>query len=84
MGWFTFLRVAQPGPGAAAYALATVRMRYETMIGPGVVAGTFNALQPPQVVHSLMVPMNGLGGLVPGQFVGQPLSDPDRSTTSFG
>ena len=84
MAWFTFLRVSQPGPGAGAYALATKRMRDETMIGTGVVAGSLNPLQPPQVMHGIMLPVGGLGGLSSGQIVGQPLTTPeDVISTSY-
>lgn len=46
--------------------------------GRGRVAGTLNKFQPPSVNVTPVLGIQGLAGIQAGQYVGQPLIDPDQ------
>lgn len=46
--------------------------------GRGRVAGTLNKFQPPQVNVTPVLGVQGLAGIQAGQYVGQPLIDPEQ------
>jgi len=65
-----------PGAGNWVYEPTTERVPLQTIWGNGFLvhwACYFKPLQPPQVYASQTVVQNGLGGLMAGQYVGQPL-----------
>lgn len=76
MAWFRMVKRRQPSPGAMAFAVADFRITHDSAIGGGRVPfAQRNVLQPPQVMQGLGLPVAGLGGVIQGQLVGQPLFD---------
>ena len=65
------------GPGAMNYAYDSLALAESTPIGAGVRQRHFWAsVQTPMFVPSMTVPINGVGGVVHGQTISQPLFDP--------
>lgn len=74
---YTWVRKQLPGPGAMNYAFDTLSLAESSPIGPGVRQRQFwNKLPTPLFVPSPTAPMAGLGGVVHGQTISQPLFDP--------
>lgn len=71
-----------PTPGAQNYAFETLALAEFSPVGWGVRARQFfNVLQPPQLyVNGQALPITGLGGLIAGQVIMQPLIDPYSGT----
>ena len=66
-----------PSPGAMAAAFETLGLVAFTPIGPGIAnrfrGGALDVLQPRPLTSIQAIPLQGLGGLVQGQFILQPL-----------
>lgn len=78
---YTWVRKRLNGPGAMNYAFDTLALAESTPIGPGVRQRTFWAtVQAPLFVTNPLAPYAGLGGVVHGQFIAQPLLDPYNNT----
>lgn len=65
-------------PGTGNYAFESLALNELTPIGPSTnTAGFLKVVQPPQLyVAGRAVPTTGLGGLVAGQVILQPLINP--------
>lgn len=74
---YTWVRKELPGPGASNYAFDSLALAESTPIGPGVRQRQFwTTVSMPLFVAAMSRPMSGLGGIVQGQAILQPLYDP--------
>lgn len=80
---YTWVRKRLNGPGAMNYAFESLALSETTPIGPGVRQRQFWAtVAPPLFVPDVTAPYAGLGGIVSGQTISQPLYNP--YTNSYG
>lgn len=71
---FQWQRKQQASPGAMNYAFETLRLVEFSPIGPSIwVRQPMRAFQKPLYVNGAGIPATGLGGVVSGQIVFQPL-----------
>lgn len=74
----TFERLFRLDPGAQAYSYTNLGLVEFSPIGAGTAnRGFFHPLQPTPLFAAHGILTQGLGGLVNGQFIGQPLTDPN-------
>lgn len=76
-----FKNTRQPSPGAQSFAYTNLGLVEFTPIGGGTsnrAFGSLKPLQPPTLFADLAVKVQGLGGLATGQFIMQPLVDPNN------
>lgn len=79
MAWFSFIKRAVPtGGGVGNHAVAAYRLPAERQLGAGVFAGTYEIAQAKYFVQPQMAPLIGLGGVISGGMVNQPLVDPQQ------
>lgn len=72
-------------PGAPGFAFEQVFALPITLFrGRARVAGTLNKFQPPSVNVTPVLGIQGLAGIQAGQYVGQPLIDPDQLVSDGG
>lgn len=81
-GMFHWVKKRLPSPGTGNYAFSTLSLYELSPIGPAVAARVlFQTVQPPQLyLNGQLVGTVGLGGLVAGQMISQPLLDPATGT----
>lgn len=73
---WSFRNTAQPTPGAMSYALTTEMLPAFPVLGTGIAAGALLVVPPyDQIPYVHAVTPAGLGGIVAGQIVLQPLWD---------
>lgn len=77
-GFYHWEKTRQPDPGAQRYAFTNHRVIEVPIVGDAVAnQAQFRSEQSPQVyVHNQAILTNGLGGIINGPIVFQPLSDP--------
>jgi len=71
-----------PSPGASQFAVDSLALAGKTVIGAGIIPLMiqWQTEEPPLVYPNIMAPLAGLGGVVQGQFLSQPLYDPYNGT----
>jgi hypothetical protein len=75
----------QPSPGTNSYAYTNLGLVETTPIGPAVAnRQQLLPLQPQPLYANLGLKVQGIGGLVTGQIVGQPLIDPNTLSQAIG
>jgi hypothetical protein len=74
---FGWKKTEYANPGAMNYAFVpNMTLPALGLVGSGSMClSSLNVLETAQMVSQITVPLNGYGGLVAGQFIGQPLSE---------
>lgn len=87
-GWIGHWHVyrPQPNPGADAFAYDALGLTEFSPIGPADInrGGIYPFEAHSTLFAGLALPTSGLGGLVSGQFIGQPLLVPDELSAPAG
>lgn len=85
MAWFNMVKRRQVSPGAQAYAHSGWREAKTPLYGAATATlARYRVWQPPQTPNGLNVPVDGLGGAISGQIVGQPLFNLDTDGVATG
>ena len=80
-GFHHWTRKEQPTPGALAYAFESLGLVEFTPIGAGVAQRVqLRPLAAQSYLPAQLLPLQGLGGIVAGQVITQPLIDPYNQT----
>lgn len=74
-----------PSAGASQFAVDTLSLAGKTIIAAGIIPLMNNGRgwateEQPLVYPNIMAPLAGLGGVIQGQFLSQPLYDPYNGT----
>ncbi len=83
-GMYHWIKKQLPSPGTGNYAYSSLALYELSPIGPAVASrNLFQTVQPPQLyLNGQAISTVGIGGLVAGQYISQPLLDP--STQTYG
>jgi hypothetical protein len=82
VGTFDYIRKRLPTPGIYNYAFSSLQLYEQSPIGPAAAARkNWYITQPPQLyLNGQAVTTIGIGGLAAGQYISQPLLDPNTLT----